>query len=511
MTSGWDASLIGPDPVPGDFSWTAAQSSLLAHIRDDAGDARRTLDGVERQLPHAAWKGKAADRFRETLNTTVLQDLGKLHDSYGTASSAMSTFSSQVRQLQNQASGLMSQARTAKADLDRAESDGNGASSALVGAELRVAACDTEIVVARAEAMAVALMNPGVTAPLDLVVNHGSAMVSRAIPSIHLLLQPLGVDNSILDRISNLVYSLGHSADRRSTHRSEVDTHRSALQDAQRREGAARDKLESLRRQADALHHQFLGDAKSAKTKLEHAAQQGLHNLTFMQRALHDLGQWTSDVLHWPVDVVQWQLDVIRAEQRAITDAWKIANGDMSGLSDLGNMAGEIGKGALDLTNHCMRVVKDLAPIVTALAFVPCLAPVLGPVAAVMGLAIMVDDALPVVQDLGEIAAGHQMPVSKLGMDMLNLGIDGAGYLVPEVKSIKPLLGKLAVGTENVVGGYVVTAIEKEVPTIYAEAKVVVPQIYEDNRAVIDEVIRGAAAAVPGTGVLKLVGNELAE
>ena len=505
MTDGWDPNLLGPDPVPGDASWTMSQATQLGFIAHDAGQALSSLRGIHQQLAGAAWKGEAAERFAGTVNEVVISDMGKLHSSYDRAGSALRTFGDRVVSLQAEAAQLMAQAREAVAERDTAQQGVDVQSGARANAVKGAGVAEAELAVVFGEAewrIMSSGASPGAiwaaNEHLRIVAQNGQGSVDGAVVSINSQLQSGGAAPSGLAALDDLVRGVGGRAQQRiHCEGAAADaSHRLAGYEATR--SAAAGRLRDLRVRAEALHdNEFLPAAKMARDALFDAAKQGLHNPSFFERSLHDAGQWAWDVGHWVVDAQQWNLDIINFGLRAANDVNQLARGNMGALNDLSQMTVDLGHGALDFSSHLMRIVKDLQPIVAALAFIPILTPICLPLAAGMGLAIMADDAIPVVNDFYNIGMGRPVSTSKLGGDCLTLGFDGLTTMLPDANAGRSALSSLIHGDGKQLATATLSSATVWSGYAYQSAYNEVPKLYRANQQLVDSSLRSALTPTP--------------
>jgi hypothetical protein len=507
MTDGWDDGLLGPDPVPGNPGWTGAQSNQLCTIAEQAGSSLSSLRGIHTQLADAAWKGVAAEAFARTVQEVVLTDLGKLHESYGGAGDALRTFADKVTQLQGEAGRLLAEARRAAGDRDTANAGIQSQSQAKSDAEWGVRVAEGEIAglvvdaegrIATTGADPVAIWEAGLHVPM--VASEGEVAVANAVSSMSSTLLGAGVSAAIVGSIESVVRSIGSLAQQRNGHQAAAATASEQLGNYQRALADAQGRIEGLKQQAQDLHrNQFLPAARSARDKLFAAAKQGLHNPMFFDRALHDVGQWVWDAGKYAYQSAKWEFDYYTLPLIAAADLLRYASGDTNALHDLAQHASSFEKESVTLFNEDMRIVKDLQPIVSILAFVPCLAPFCIPLAAAMSLAIAADDAIPVAGDAIDVAEGKSVSAGKWINDTSTLGFDLVTLPLPDARAGTSALRALAHGDSSQLVTATLSVTAPFDGYAYSYLSTEVPKLYEANKPLVGAAVRAATGPAINT------------
>jgi hypothetical protein len=125
---GYDWSVFGANPVPGDPDVVRGIAAQLRDLADDAGIQNRLLQSVASDS-EAVWVGPAADRFRPRIGKLPGQ-LDKLIASYGDAADALDAYWPALRGAQDLAVEALRKAQAAQAAIGQARSELSQADSA---------------------------------------------------------------------------------------------------------------------------------------------------------------------------------------------------------------------------------------------------------------------------------------------------------------------------------------------------------------------------------------------
>ena len=500
MTDGWDASLLGPDPAPGRPAWTREQSRQLGNIADDAGRSLTSLRGIHSQLAGAAWEGAAADAFAQTVHDVVLSDLGKLHDSYGSAADALRRFADKVTSLQVEAAQLMARAKTAAANRDSANAGIQSQSGIQSSAEWDAGVAEAEVVGMVADVewrIATSGADPGAIwsagRHIGPVASHGTSEINSAVASVNLVLQGAHVSPATCGSVDGLIRSIGNTAQKRNDHQAAASAAAGRIKSYQQDLTAAQGELDGLRRQAKSLYdNEFHPATRSAHDALVGAGKQGLHNPSFFSHALHDLGQWAWDAGHFVYEEAKWMYDMQTFPLVALTDLLRYAGGDKGALDDLAKSAISLGKESVALFNQEMSIIKDIQPIVAILAFVPCLTPIMLPLAAGMSVAVAVDDALPLAGDAVDLAQGKSVPAGRWIGDGAQLGFDLVTSPLPDAKAGEAALRTLMNGNSSAIVTAGLAYTSPFMGYAYSYVAGEVPKLYEASKPLVDAALRAA-------------------
>ena len=115
---GYDWSVFGGNPVPGDPESVRLTAGRLADLASEAGTQNRLVRAVGEDS-RSVWEGTAADLFRPHVDRLIGQ-IDKLVTSYETAASAMQAYSARLHDAQDLAVQALMKAHAAAADITQA-------------------------------------------------------------------------------------------------------------------------------------------------------------------------------------------------------------------------------------------------------------------------------------------------------------------------------------------------------------------------------------------------------
>ncbi len=121
---------------PDEIRWIAGQI-------DGIGTTAASIHGGLSQIDSADWTGSAAEKFREKQRTEIPAELGKIRESFGTASQALYAYAANVAEILDEARVLAGRMDGEQQELQSAQRNERSAHESLASARtLRAAASD---------------------------------------------------------------------------------------------------------------------------------------------------------------------------------------------------------------------------------------------------------------------------------------------------------------------------------------------------------------------------------
>lgn len=263
-----DWSLVDGDPAPGNPQRIRRKGDAFTDIATAGANARWNLRAIADGEAKAVWKGEAADRFAESIETDFVTKLDKLDRSFRKAGHALHDYAVVLTDLQDEAQRTLGIACRAQDDAQQGERRVDRARDDCSRARDEVRQLDAEVKRLNNEYYAT-LATRGAN---DLTYDQRYASWRR--------------------RYDAARSALRSAAERQNRAGSTFDRAESDTQDARRRLARARDDIAAIKRRR-------VQAERNAADKLDEASDLGIQNKRWWQAAWDKMSGLTVQVLEF--------------------------------------------------------------------------------------------------------------------------------------------------------------------------------------------------------------------